>query len=341
MATKLVIFILVLLMVITAGCGGAPPVLNLFTITVTDNGDPVSGVTVTIDTPFGDVVRETGSDGKATYSPQYQGSYTIIPEKNGYTFDPLSKTVTWNVGHFKIGFEANVDGPGPDLTMIYEDVVLPAFYKAQKAMYDEDDCPGMCYDACRVDDNGVRWCHDEIWPKNIYDEYHDGYINWRFNGTTINDYRVSLDDYTVTINGTTYANIGTSSYDGYVCNGSSLSNNDPIVITGDFEGGTVNVTAFRINFNCRQPTDGTMTIACGVETYTDNDIYLDKRWGTFEYGFYEGGKPCAISCKWATNCNCSNTNDQDQFDYCRCKTLDILAACNSICSRFPGLPFCN
>ncbi|NQT74507.1 MAG: hypothetical protein HQ553_17345 [Chloroflexi bacterium] len=85
--------------------------LNLFTITVkTSTGLPVDGVTVTIDTPYGDVERETGSDGEATYSPSllYSGrSYTITPTKSGYSFNPPSKTVIWSVGyHFYIGFEA-------------------------------------------------------------------------------------------------------------------------------------------------------------------------------------------------------------------------------------------
>jgi len=99
MVTKSIIFILVLLMVITAGCasGGVFVPAKVITTIVKDSGAPVSVVRVTIDTPNGETdVRYTNSDGDVGYSPNGgNGDYTITPTKYGYEFDPTSKTVTW------------------------------------------------------------------------------------------------------------------------------------------------------------------------------------------------------------------------------------------------------
>jgi len=121
MVTKSIIFILVLLMVITAGCGGggfASP--NVITTIIKDNGAPVSVVRVTIEKPNGETdVRFTDSDGDVGYSPNGgNGDYTITPTKDGYTFDPPSKTVTWTgLVSIDLPFEANKDEiPPPTIT---------------------------------------------------------------------------------------------------------------------------------------------------------------------------------------------------------------------------------
>jgi len=124
MVTKSVIFVLVLLMVITAGCGGgvvAVPAPNVFTIKVTDNGAPVSGVGLFIDLPgqgTGTEDRITDSFGKATFSATGNGDYTFTPTKDRYSFDPPSKTVGWTgVFSIDVTFEANEDEiPPPTIT---------------------------------------------------------------------------------------------------------------------------------------------------------------------------------------------------------------------------------
>jgi len=284
----------------------------LLATTVTDNGNPVSGVRLTIDTPDDDVVLYTDVNGTCNLPDDGAGSYTITPIKLGYAFSPTSKTVTWDgLQQINVDFEANSDGR--TIEDIYEDIVFPALQKAQKAMWDVDPCPRICHGCYPYD--GGSWCLPEytLWPRTIPDEY-GGDIYWstigltylRSSSATYNNFNVSVNGIPVALNGYTTTEFSSSSlyHDGYMENGGS------IVITGNFSVGTVNVTDFRINFECRQPTDGTMTIECAGETYT-TDIYLDTRFGRYEYGFFEGMKPCAISCTWDTNCGCSNSDDQE------------------------------
>jgi len=124
MVTKSVIFILVLLMVITAGCGGGGVFVpaKVITTIVKDSGAPVSVVRLTIDTPNGDTdVRFTDSDGDVGYSPCCNGDYTITPTKDGYTFDPPSKTVGWNgVFSIDVTFEAIPDGSNETFTEYHQ-----------------------------------------------------------------------------------------------------------------------------------------------------------------------------------------------------------------------------
>ncbi|NQT74511.1 MAG: Ig-like domain-containing protein [Chloroflexi bacterium] len=114
MVTKSILFILVLLMVIAAGC--VPVVVPLvpadITVTVKDNGIPVSEVTITvssIDVNFTEVLT-TNDNGIATFSPGAVGEmYGFRPEKPTYSFIPhrllmLSKGAPQNYN-----IEANSD----------------------------------------------------------------------------------------------------------------------------------------------------------------------------------------------------------------------------------------
>jgi len=60
---------------------------------LTASGLPVSGVTVTMGGD-GSAVALTGSTGKYIFSGLGNGTYTVTPAKTGYTFSPVSKTVS-------------------------------------------------------------------------------------------------------------------------------------------------------------------------------------------------------------------------------------------------------
>jgi len=61
----------------------------------TASGKPVPGVTVTLGSDGSDIAM-TDSDGRYVFSELGDGTYTITPEKDGYTFAPSSKTITVN-----------------------------------------------------------------------------------------------------------------------------------------------------------------------------------------------------------------------------------------------------
>jgi len=60
---------------------------------LTASGLPVSGVTVTMGGD-GSAVALTSSTGKYIFSGLGNGTYTVTPAKTGYTFSPVSKTVS-------------------------------------------------------------------------------------------------------------------------------------------------------------------------------------------------------------------------------------------------------
>jgi len=116
MVTKSVIFILVLLMVITAGCGTGVVVPrvepNVLTITVTDYEEPpqpLEGIKVKFtrdDYPdYPTEYRETNSDGKATYSPTVVDKYIISCQTPGYSYSPYYE-YNWFGGSENFEFRA-------------------------------------------------------------------------------------------------------------------------------------------------------------------------------------------------------------------------------------------
>lgn len=80
---------------LTVSISPAPAETNkAVTIVVYSNGNPVSSVSLTITKPEGGKdVKTTGSDGKATYTPEKVGSYTVIAAKDGYQNTSESFTV--------------------------------------------------------------------------------------------------------------------------------------------------------------------------------------------------------------------------------------------------------
>ncbi|MFQ5435052.1 MAG: carboxypeptidase regulatory-like domain-containing protein [Anaerolineae bacterium] len=79
---------------------------------VLDNGSPVSGVTLSLNTG---AVTTTDANGRYQFSTLPAGTYTITPAKTGYTFIPTSRTVTLPPDAANVDFTA-VPNPTPTAT---------------------------------------------------------------------------------------------------------------------------------------------------------------------------------------------------------------------------------
>jgi len=66
---------------------------NIYAISGTVDGDIQSGVTITL-TGDSTTTTTTSSEGSYIFGWLANGSYTITPSKNGYTFDPASEIIT-------------------------------------------------------------------------------------------------------------------------------------------------------------------------------------------------------------------------------------------------------
>ncbi|HEX8070169.1 MAG TPA: Calx-beta domain-containing protein [Pyrinomonadaceae bacterium] len=69
-------------------------------------GQPVGGVTVTLNGPGGTIIAQTAADGRYSFASLPGGAYTVTPAKSNYTFAPASQSFTNVGGELVVNFVA-------------------------------------------------------------------------------------------------------------------------------------------------------------------------------------------------------------------------------------------
>jgi large repetitive protein len=75
--------------------------------TVTTNGGPLSGVTITL-SGVGNAVATTNASGQYSFTGLANGNYTITPNRAGYTFSPATANITVNNANVTHNFTATL-----------------------------------------------------------------------------------------------------------------------------------------------------------------------------------------------------------------------------------------